>query len=188
MSNCSYDQPQGRSTIKSIPDWVRTSNLRLRRPTRYPIAPRGREGVNALLLRAKTAGEVANTSVVIACWGSFYTILCGVLPSAERISPSGIAAELTRAAARPTGRWSKQCRLIDQTKQIRRDADPLTGQTELVVHQSNLLAGTANSFIGRTDRLASRVHSIQPRSLHPYAFIPSIRVHAIQFVHPTRSR
>jgi hypothetical protein len=26
---------------RSIPEWVRTTNLRLRRPTRYPIAPRG---------------------------------------------------------------------------------------------------------------------------------------------------
>ena len=27
----------------SIPDWIRTSNLRLRRPTRYPIVPRGQK-------------------------------------------------------------------------------------------------------------------------------------------------
>ena len=29
--------------LESIPGWIRTSNLRLRRPTRYPIVPRGQK-------------------------------------------------------------------------------------------------------------------------------------------------
>jgi hypothetical protein len=36
--------PDVSSKKESTRDWIRTSNLRLRRPTRYPIAPRGLSG------------------------------------------------------------------------------------------------------------------------------------------------
>ena len=35
-------QPGGLVSRESIPEWIRTTNLRLRRPTRYPVAPPGR--------------------------------------------------------------------------------------------------------------------------------------------------
>ena len=54
--------------MEGIPDWIRTSNLRLRRPTRYPIVLRGRgaEAVTEIsLLIGRSEWERVKTSLFL---------------------------------------------------------------------------------------------------------------------------
>jgi len=52
MSEFDATCPNVSSKKESTRDWIRTSNLRLRRPTRYPIAPRGLMGLSPVDLPA----------------------------------------------------------------------------------------------------------------------------------------
>lgn len=54
----------------NIPEWIRTTNLRLRRPTRYPVAPPGQVGNPGFYRKASSVGNSSPASTRIVAWAT----------------------------------------------------------------------------------------------------------------------